>query len=123
MKKIFIFCFFLCTFCGNAQSYITPDTDIILKENGILVIESGANIYVRGTYDPFSNTWLVSLKVSAGSGIIPIPDVTFRIDGASVDAQDGAVTDTDDIQRVLELTVIEDYLEGLNPGTIFTRVP
>lgn len=123
MKKMLIFCFFLCAFSGNAQSYIEADTEIILKEGGILVIETGAAIYVKGTYDVFSDTWLCSLKFSTGSGIVPTPDVTFRITGASVDAQDGAVVDTDDIQRVLELTVIEQYLEGINPGTVFTRVP
>ena len=123
MKNILIFCLFLCTFSGNAQSYITADTDIILKEGGILVIETGAHIFVKGTYEVFSDTWLCSLKFSTGSGIVPIPDVTFRILGADVDAQDGMVTDTDEIQRVLELTVIEQYLEGINPGTVFTRVP
>ena len=124
MKKAITFlCFVLCGFFARSQSYITADTDIILKEGGILVIETGAHIFVKGTYEVFSDTWLCSLKFSTGSGIVPIPDVTFRITGASVDAQDGMVTDTDEIQRVLELTVIEYYLEVINPGTIFTRVP
>ena len=83
-----------------------------------LVEGSGVTLTTTGT----SGAGVVTIAAS-GSGIVPIPDVTFRIEGASVDAQDGAVTDTDEIQRVLELTVIEFYLEVINPGTVFTRVP
>jgi hypothetical protein len=121
MKYFITVSLLVLAFFGRAQSsYISTDNPIILKPNGITVIEAGAYIYVTGTYDIFSDTWVVSFKVSAGSGIVPLPDTTTRLDGSYVDSLYGTVSDTLEIQTALEQALIEGYLEGLNPGTTFT---
>jgi hypothetical protein len=122
MKALFSTLIFSCfaLFAHAQTSYISSDTDIYLKEGGLVAVAS-PDILVRGTYDPFSNTWLVGLSLKISGAKVPTSEVFTRIDAATVDIYCTCV-DAIDVQNALEQAVIDVYLTAItgNGSTTFT---
>lgn len=121
MKLFFTLMFLVSALLMHAQtSYISSNTDIYLKEGGLVAVAS-PDILVRGTYDPFSNTWLIGLSLLVSGNKVPTSEVFTRIDAATVDAYCTCV-DAIDVQNALEQAVIDVYLSIItgNGATTFT---
>lgn len=121
-KILFVLSILAWPFLSSAQSsYITSNTDIIL-ESGSNEQYASPNIYVRGQYEVFTDTWLVTIRLSGATPGTIIREYSVRFTKAEVNANTGAGSgDTEKIQDALEQTVI-DYLQPLNASTTFTII-
>lgn len=117
LLAILAFCFPM--FCTAQESYITTDTDILL-EAGASVKYVTPDIYVKGAYDVYTSTWLITMRLTPHDLDNELTTFSVRITKADSDVLTGSGgTETEKYQNFIELLAV-DYLTPLNVSTTFT---
>lgn len=123
MKHIVLIYFI--AICGGAaaqESYITATGNVVF-ESGSIEEFNAPNVFVSGSYENRTQSWLLTLGISTGVVSASSPTIrsySLRFSKAEIDAFAGAgSTDTETIQNALDKAV-QDYLETLNPSSTIT---
>lgn len=104
------------------ESYITATGNVVF-ESGSIEEFNAPTVFVSGSYENRTQSWLLTLGISSGvvSASSPIiRSYSLRFSKADIDAFTGSgSTDTEKCQNALDQAV-KDYLETLNPTSTVT---